>query len=262
MEKSFERALAWTLAGLAIASGCRSAAVVGRPADAASPADDATVPELASDVRAEDLARDTAHLDDRKDAGVRDMAMGADAADASAPDVPVDANAPDLTDAAVDRAPDVRTWVDPNHGLVGCPDGGSAAVTCDLWMPVSGGVSTLQGNYCGYLTTTSALYYRSNGINPELIIYLSPALMPEVLGGTFAAGVAMESARSPYVKWATPPGACTVQLDSNVCWVYLDTKYYAVSGHGHCTAPAAPQPADAAQPVTIGDFGFTYLIHF
>jgi hypothetical protein len=148
--------------------------------------------------------------------------------------------------------------------MVGCPDGGfpAGAAPCDLLMPVSGGVSTLEGNYCGYTQTTSALYYRSNGINPELVISLSPPLTPGVLGGPFAAGVALETARSPYIKWATPAGACTVKLESNVCWFYLDTKYYLVSGRGHCSEPAAPQPANAAQPVTIGDFGFAYVVHF
>jgi hypothetical protein len=62
-----------------------------------------------------------------------------------------------------------------------------------------------------------------------------------------------------WITWTTPPGACTVTLDSNVCWIDLGSTYYLISGTGTCSAPAMPD-SDAGAPVAIGDFSFAYTL--
>jgi hypothetical protein len=62
------------------------------------------------------------------------------------------------------------------------------------------------------------------------------------------------------VTWTTPPGACTVTLDSNVCWLDEGNTYYLVSGRGSCSAPADAD-SDADAPITVGGFSFANVIY-
>jgi hypothetical protein len=190
--------------------------------------------------------------------------------DATVKDAPAADAASDVLDAgasetATDASGEAAPYVDPFGGASGCPDGGfmSARPDCNLVMPVSGGVSTVAGDYCRNSASTSWIWYATNGINPDVQINFAQPIVRGVVGSHLAASVSLlyQPTSGTWVTWTTASGTCTVNLDSNVCWFYSGAAYYLISGRGTCSAPATPQPANAGTPVTIGDFSFSYSIY-
>ena len=242
--------------GLALAGACSTSPAVPRDGGVAGDgaAEGATnAPDDARDVSpgVESSAQDTGVAEARD--AVADVHDGvADAHDAGA------------SDASNDTGGDAARWVDPFGGATGCPDGGfvSARPDCELVMPVSGGVSTVAGDYCRNSASTSYIWYATNGINPDVQIQFAQPIVRGVAAANVEVGVSLlyQPLGGGAVTWTTPAGACVVSITSNVCWMYLDATYYLISGTGSCSAPAIAQPAKAGAPVTIGDFSFAYSI--
>ena len=200
---------------------------------------------------------------------------GTNLADGAAPDVSAsdattpDAKAPppidaDAREASADVDADAPRWMDPFGGASGCPDGGFATARpeCILLMPVSGGLSSAP-QACYNSASTSTIYYSAGVGSDELQIRFAQPFVRGMIASNLAASVSIQTRPTSgvWVTWTTPPTACSVTLTSNVCWSYLGSTYYLMSGTGTCSAPATPNPANAGTPVTIGDFSFAYVLH-
>jgi hypothetical protein len=237
------------------------ALVIGGACSRSSPAPaEAGTAVDAADARSEGDERAIDVLEGRSDVAVTTP----DAHDAPAPDGPGDSRDAVAPEGPADATAEAAVWHDPFGGATGCPAGGfpTGAPSCGLTMPVSGGASTVAGDYCRNSASTSRLWYATNGINLDVYIDLGQPIVRGMIASDIPAVVSFEDARigGSFTTWATPGGACTVTLTSNVCWIYLNATYYLVSGTGKCSAPAAAQPAKAGAPIVIGDFSFSYTI--
>jgi len=180
---------------------------------------------------------------------------------------PADASSAD-GGAPPDSAAAVPPFVDPFDGASGCPDGGYplGRAPCAAAFPISG-YASLDGvfqpaacdnnndNY-GSVWFASASGYGQDTTNVH--VYFSTPLQGVVGAQPVTVSIDVPNASFSRLTWSTPPGACTVTLDSDVCWDFEQVQYYLVAGTGHCTSPALSQ-GDAGASLTVGDFWFQTL---
>jgi len=199
---------------------------------------------------------------------------GADASDdgmaAAAPSdggvVGLDSASPPSDGSTVPDA--LPPFVDPYGGASGCDGGYKGGDQCGAEVLLHGGIDALfTGQGCGASTGSPSLSVNGvldsrslefvitfpSGIDPGQVGVQPPATVEIALfGGGTDAG---------QMLWITPPGACSVTFDSNVCTPSVVPDSYGISGTGSCSQPAAPQPGNSSSPVSISSFSFsTYWV--
>jgi hypothetical protein len=169
----------------------------------------------------------------------------------------------------------IPPFVDPFDGAVGCPDGGYpvGSAPCTLELLLEGSTSlgnALNPGFCtnengsrsvlGFSSVDAVSYGQGYDVNLNFATPISQGLVGQQSGVTVQI-VQNNGIGNNSTNWSTPTGACAVDLTSDVCWFSEGVEYYLVSGTGRCSAPAAEEPADAGEPLTIGNFWFDTIIY-
>ncbi len=148
---------------------------------------------------------------------------------------------------------------------------GGSGSDCSINMPLSGAVSASFGDQpaCGN-GGTSTVFWSTNplvasGPQVNASIDFATALAGGQTGAVTVSDVTItERADGGSLVWMTPPGACTVNVTSNVSnpdSSGIFRNRYTIKGSGSCTQPAAADGTSGAQgTVTIGAFTFTGFI--
>jgi hypothetical protein len=186
--------------------------------------------------------------------------------DGTAPADASDGSDVDGADAAAGPPP----FVDPFGGAAGC-DGGidAGVIPLSLVMPAEGGLSTVIGwkTTFGGGSGGAELVWRAHGPDSteiDVTIQMNQAISPGVVGPQPAVSLEVRWINQPdggSVAWLASSGVCSITFDSNVCnqdriGLLGNQTEYAISGTGVCSAPAMPEPGNAAAPLTIGQFSF------
>jgi len=159
-------------------------------------------------------------------------------------------------------------FVDPYSGASGCPTGGAniGRGSCQLIMPLSGGLSTLTKEPDTTCTGSNTATQRYADLNDAYeISILMPSFAKGVVGSPLPVGVEIRLPAQSIADervWRTDADACTITFSSNVCLLFEGNTYYLISGTGSCSKPALFQvpntidPPSPLPPVTIGSFWF------
>jgi hypothetical protein len=176
---------------------------------------------------------------------------------------------PDGSDA---MGADSGAFQDPYDGASGCTEAGTPPAgmhACELFMPVSGGISGTLADATGFGCTSTngpepatmplSFGVRVSGPQPwmDVVAIFNPPnpIVPGQTGPLPSTTVALVAGGvdGGSLSWVTPP-TCVLDIASNACTG--QGTLYVISGTGHCADAAAAYHGNTEPPVTIGDFSF------
>ncbi len=188
--------------------------------------------------------------------------------DAAVRDAPLDVSTGD-EDSSVDDATDtvipdaLPIFVDPFNGAVGCDAAFRGAFDCAGETLLHGGLDQVfYPDSCTGTVGSPTLRFAGpvrGGLSLELVLTFASGLVAGKAGAQPPASVAITSTGGDagQQSWATPVGACSVTLDSNVCLPGIKSDNYGISGTGACSQPAAPADGNPAPAIDIPGFSFS-----
>ncbi len=155
--------------------------------------------------------------------------------------------------------------------VIPCQGSDAGLLPCQLDMPVTGALSTTltSNGSCGYggggAAGVNSIQLGQSDFFPteagllaglDVEAYAANPPIPESQIGPVAVSIHIlqNSPNGNHAIWATPAGACTLDVTTNICVPALND--YGLIGTGTCSQPAAPQ-SGSSTPITIGDFTFT-----